>query len=136
MPQMDSMTCACCHLPRRVRVGASLPFTCESCRGHVGASVDSQARREQVHAGWYWAMWQGAENRLGRLRDSLERAGYKIERLEAQLAELRGDDPDNEAEKVTMVDRLRTLHHVVLQTGRCSCGKDAKCPTLRVVETA
>ena len=132
---MDSLRCDCCRLKRRVRLGATHPFTCEGCRGHVGASVDSRARREQAHASWYWERWWDTETQVKRLRDSLDRAHYKIERLEEQLA-ARSADPEDEGAEGVMIDRLRSLHHVVLQTGRCSCGKDAKCPTLRVVETA
>ena len=88
-------------------MGAEDPFTCEGCRAHVGASA----------------------------HESLRRAGDKIERLEAKLDELRGG-PADEDRMLSLLDRLRKLHHVVLKTGRCACGKDAKCPTLRIVETA
>ena len=134
MPQIDTLTCTCCHLRRQVRAGASDPFTCGVCRGHVGASDESQARRAKAHAGWYWEMWQGAEMRAERHRASLDSAGYKIERLQQELHLVRGD-PADEDRMLTLSDRLRALHHVVLRTGKCSCGKDARCPTLRVVET-
>lgn len=80
-------------------------------------------------------MWEGAEKRVDQMRTRLERAGYKIQRLEDDLTERRGAE-DDEAATLTLVERLKALHHVVLRTGKCACGKDARCPTLRLVESA
>lgn len=97
--------------------------------------MESSARRAETHAGWYWAMWKGAEDRVEKLRVSVERAGYKIERLQSEVDSLRGAQGDDPA-TLTLIERIRALHHIVLQTGKCSCGRDAKCPTLRVIEAA
>ena len=130
---MENLRCQCCRVSRRVRVGASVPYTCQDCRTHGGASADSRARRDAAHANAYFTLWQEAVTRAEKQSESLERAGWLINHLRSEVAE--AIEAKDASDMQALIARIRKLHHIVLTSGRCACGRDARCPTLRLVET-
>jgi len=122
MPQRESRTCSCCKLWVRIPLGLDGKFICTHCRPHTGASDDSHLRRDADHAARYYSALGDARSEIEYLRDTLRRAGDKIQWLE------REHDEDE------VLARVKRLHFIVLTTGKCKCGRPSNCPTLSALE--